>query len=48
MTATGSNQAQGKVETYFVREVWGGWRSNQVPTYIGQSLQDMSAPAKEL
>ena len=42
MTTTGSNQAQGKVWTYFTWEVWVGWGpcgggSNQVPTYLGQT-----------
>ena len=31
-TTTGSNQAKGKVWTYFAQEVWGGWC--QVTTYL--------------
>ena len=32
--STGSNQAPGKVLTYFPQEVWGGRGSNQVTTYL--------------
>ena len=39
-TATGSNQAQSKVQTYLAREVWGGWGEHIVNLVLQPTLSN--------
>ena len=38
-TTTGSNRANVKVSNYNAKEVWGGWGSSFVATYLDQPIQ---------